>query len=246
MSAGDTHSGAGSAPILVALDAATAETATAMGRRVSPHVAGFKVGLELLMGPGPSVISDIRALGKPVFVDAKLHDIPNTVLGAARQLGGAGARWVTVHASGGRAMIEAAVEGLTARASEPAGILAVTVLTSIDTATLSSVGVEGGTGHQVALLAGLAEAAGAEGAVCSPLEIRDVNRAAPHLITVVPGVRPVGSDSQDQARTATPEAAIAAGASYLVIGRAITGADDPAEAAARIAASIVDPAPDDR
>ena len=89
------------------------------------------------MGPGPSVISDIRALGKPVFVDAKLHDIPNTVLGAARQLGEAGARWVTVHASGGRAMIEAAVEGLTARASEPAGILAVTVLTSIDTATLT-------------------------------------------------------------------------------------------------------------
>lgn len=228
-------------PILVALDTSTADAAKQLAANVVPFVAGFKVGLELLMGPGPGLIADLRELGKPVFVDAKLHDIPNTVAGAARQLGAVGARWVTVHASGGKAMMQAAVEGLAEGSQDEAGILAVTVLTSIDAATLVSVGVEDSAGDQVDRLARLARTAGVEGAVCSPHEIERVNTAAPGLITVVPGIRPEGFGSQDQARVATPAEAIRSGATYLVIGRAITAADDPAAAAELIVESIVDP-----
>lgn len=216
-------------PVLVALDFPTAEEAVRLAERLAPHVGGFKVGLELMMGPGPATLAAIRQLGKPVFADAKLFDIPNTVEAAARQLGSLGARWVTVHAGGGREMIEAAVAGLTqgARGNE-AGILAVTVLTSFDPAGLAAVGVSGTVGKQTARLARLAASAGAEGVVCSVRELGDVGQVAPGLLRVTPGIRPAGSDPDDQARIATAAEAIKRGADFIVIGRPITRAKDPA------------------
>lgn len=231
------------APILVALDVPTAEEAVRMAERVAPHVAGFKVGLELLTGPGPGVVGAVSELGKPVFCDAKLHDIPATVQRAAYQLGRMGARWVTVHASGGRSMLAAARSGLDEGSDSGAGVLAVTVLTSLDAADLAAIGVNGSPGRQVARLARLAGEAGVEGVVCSVRELGDVGQVAPGLLRVTPGIRPAGSGSDDQVRIATPEEAIDRGADLLVIGRPITKAPDPAEAAERIAASIVDREP---
>ncbi len=230
------------APIFAALDTATASDALDLASVLVPHVAGFKIGLELLMGPGPALIGDLRELGRPIFVDAKLHDIPNTVEAAARQLGSAGARWVTVHAGGGARMMEAAVAGLQRGArGEPAGILAVTVLTSID--DLAEIGVEATMKTQVERLTRLAAGTGVEGVVCSAHEIAINKSTAPELIAVVPGIRPEEADHHDQARVATPEAAIAAGADFLVIGRAITTAPDPGAAAAAIAATILERRP---
>ena len=191
------------------------------------------------MGPGPALIADLRELGRPIFVDAKLHDIPNTVAAAAKQLGSAGARWVTVHASGGASMMEAAAAGLVDGAgTEEAGILAVTVLTSLD--DLADLGVEDSISGQVERLARLASAAGVEGVVCSAREIQVCAVAAPDLIRVVPGIRPGGVDHHDQARVATPERAIELGADFLVVGRAITQSSDPAAAAATIAQTILE------
>lgn len=224
-------------PILVALDVPTAREAIALAERVTDHVGGFKIGLELLMGENPGLIGQIRSLGKPVFVDAKLHDIPNTVAGAARQLGSAGARWVTVHAAGGREMMEAAVNGLAeGSVGSEAGILAVTVLTSLS--VLGEVGVPDPITDQVGRLATLAAASGVEGLVCAAPELPIVRSMVPDLIRVVPGIRPAGSQADDQARVATPQAGIAAGATYLVIGRAISRAADPAKAAAEINQTI--------
>jgi orotidine-5'-phosphate decarboxylase len=222
-------------PVLVALDLPTAEEAVRLAERLAPYVGGFKVGLELLMGPGPATVAAIRRLGKPVFVDAKLADIPNTVEAAARQLGALGARWVSVHASGGADMIKAAVAGLEEGArGNKTGVLAVTVLTSLDGANLASVGVAGTVGKQTARLARLAAAAGAEGVVCSVRELGDVGQVAPGLLRVTPGIRPAGASPDDQARVATPAEAIKRGANFLVIGRPITRAKDPVAAARAI------------
>lgn len=222
-------------PVLVALDVPTAEEAVRLAERLAPYVGGFKVGLELLMGPGPATVAAIRQLGKPVFVDAKLADIPNTVEAAARQLGALGARWVTVHASGGIDMIKAAVAGLAegARGNET-GVLAVSVLTSLDGAGLASVGVSGTVGKQTARLARLAAGAGAEGVVCSVRELGDVGQVAPGLLRVTPGIRPTAADPDDQAWVATPAEAIKRGADLIVIGRPITRAKDPVAAARAI------------
>jgi orotidine-5'-phosphate decarboxylase len=226
-------------PILVALDVPSAEQAVRMARSLAPHVGGFKVGLELLMGPGPAVVSAIAELGRPVFCDAKLHDIPNTVEQAARQVGRLGARWLTVHAGGGEPMMAAAVAGLAAGAGDRrAGVLAVTVLTSLGAAALTSTGVTGTPGRQVARLTKLAASAGVEGVVCSVKELGDVAQVAPQLLKVTPGVRPPGAAAGDQERVATPEEAMARGADLLVIGRPITRAEDPVAAAISIAASI--------
>ncbi len=226
-------------PLLVALDVSTAEEAVRLAERLAPYVGGFKVGLELLMGPGPATVAAIRQLGKPVFADAKLADIPNTVEAAARQLGALGARWVTVHASGGLDMIKAAVAGLAegARGNET-GVLAVCVLTSLDGAGLASVGVSGTVGKQTARLARLAAGAGAEGVVCSVRELGDVGQVAPGLLRVTPGIRPMGADPDDQARVATPAEAIKRGADLIVIGRPITRAKDPIAAARAIVAEL--------
>jgi orotidine-5'-phosphate decarboxylase len=226
-------------PLLVALDLATAEEAVRLATKLKPAVGGFKVGLELLSGPGPGVISALRRLDLPVFVDAKLHDIPNTVKAAARQLATWGARWVTIHASGGRPMIEAAVMGLAAGSrGNPAGVLAVTVLTSLDAAQLAAIGVTATPGRQVSRLARLAAAGGVEGVVCAPQELGDVAQVAPGLLRFTPGIRPAGTGPDDQLRTATPQEAIRRGADYLVVGRPITRAPDPIAAAERILAEL--------
>lgn len=222
---------------IVALDLATAEDAVRLAKKVAPHVGAFKVGLGLLHGAGPGVISALVDLGKPVFADAKLHDIPSQVNAAARQLGRLGARWVTAHVSGGARMLEAAAEGLSETSDGYGGILGVTVLTSLDESDLGAIGVPVSPGKLVSKMARLAESSGCEGAVCSPQELTVVGSVAPSLVRVTPGVRPTGAASGDQRRVMTPKDAIDRGADWLVIGRPITTAEDPAAAAAGIAES---------
>ena len=224
-------------PVLVALDFDTSGQAVEMANAVKPYVGGFKVGLELLMSEGPEIISDMAGLGLPVFVDAKLHDIPNTVSGAARALASQGARWVTVHGAGGAEMVEAAVNGLSAGSSN-AGALVVTVLTSLDETEMAKTGIERSVADQVAALASLAAGAGAEGVICSPHEVPIAKRSASGIVAVTPGIRPAGGAPDDQRRVATPAEALALGADYVVIGRPITRADDPPAAAKAIAESL--------
>lgn len=224
--------------VIVALDLPNAEDAVAMAEDVSDHVAGFKIGLGLLHGPGPLLISALVGLGKPVFADAKLHDIPSQVETAARRLGEHGARWVTAHVGGGEAMLEAAVRGLRAGAgAAPAGILGVTVLTSLDEASLARVGINRTPGKLVSRMTKVADASGCEGVVSSPKELAIVADIAPGLLRVTPGIRPVDRDD-DQARTMTPAEAVERGADLLVVGRPITAAADPGEAAAAIASQV--------
>ncbi len=222
-------------PILVALDVGTAEEAVRLAKTLGPHVGGFKVGLELMMGPGTATVAAVAALGQPVLADAKLHDIPTTVARAASQLGRLGARWVTVHAGGGSRMLGAAVDGLEqGSGGRRAGILAVTVLTSMTADDLAEVGVSGSPGRQTARLAKLAATAGCEGVVCSPEELGVIAQVAPRLLKVTPGIRPSGVTGHDQRRTAAPAEALQRGADYLVIGRPIVQARDPVGAAAAV------------
>ena len=223
------------APIAVALDAPDAETAARWARAVTPHVAVVKVGLELFCRTGPSIVDSVRGgSGAELFLDLKLHDIPNTVGGAVRSVAGLKPRYLTVHASGGADMVRAAVD-----AGEGITIAAVTVLTSMSDQVLDSVGLQGPPIDAVRRLAALAVGAGAGALVCSPHEVAAVRAVVgPDVVLITPGVRPVGADVQDQARVATPEQALADGADLLVIGRPITGAADPGAAAARIAASL--------
>ena len=226
-------------PILVALDVPTAERAVRLAEGLSCCVGGFKVGLELLTGPGPRIVGVLARLGKPVFADAKLHDIPNTVRAAARHLGAAGARWVTAHAAGGQAMLAAAVEGLAEGAgARQAGVLAITVLTSLDQKSLAATGVSASPGRLTARRARLAADAGCEGVVTSVKELAVISDVAPGLTKFVPGIRPSGVAADDQVRIATPFDALARGADYLVIGRAITKASDPVRAAEDILSAM--------
>ena len=227
-------------PVLVALDVPTAEEAVRLAEAVAPHVGGFKVGLGLLHGPGPGTVCALASLGKPVFADAKLHDIPSQVEAAAARLGALGARWVTTHATGGSAMIEAAVRGLDRGSAGGAGVLAVTVLTSLDAADLAALGFNQTPGKLVSRLAKLAAHSGVEGVVCSPAELGVVAAVAPELTKVTPGIRPTDPDASgdDQRRIATPQEAAARGADWLVIGRPITKARDPVAAAAAISATL--------
>jgi orotidine-5'-phosphate decarboxylase len=221
--------------ICAALDFSTLSEAERFARRIAPYVGMLKVGLELFAAEGPAAVRAIAALGRPVFLDLKLHDIPNTVEGAARSAAASGASLLTVHASGGPAMIQAAVRG----AGPGVRVLAVTVLTSLDAAALSAIGLAGPPGDAVVRLARLAVAAGAGGLVCSPQEVRAVRAAVgPAPLLVIPGIRPAGAAIGDQARVATPAAAVADGADVLVIGRPLREGNDPAAAAQRIAAEI--------
>lgn len=224
-----------SAPIAVALDAPDLETAAHWASVVTPHVSTVKVGLELYLRYGPEVIASVRgASGVQVFLDLKLHDIPNTVAGAARAVARLKPAILTVHAAGGPAMIRAAVEAL-----PDTRIAAVTVLTSLSAADLHGIGLEGSPDDAVRRLATLAVGAGAQALVCSPREVAAVRaEVGPDITLITPGVRPAGSATQDQARVATPERALADGADLLVIGRPITGAADPGAAAAGIAAAL--------
>jgi orotidine-5'-phosphate decarboxylase len=225
-------------PLIVALDVRTEVEAIGLATLLRPHVGGFKVGLELLMGEGPSVVAGVIELGSPVFVDAKLHDIPNTVARAAWRLGDLGARWVTVHASGGEEMVRVAAEALAESSEGRAGALAVTVLTSLDERGLAAVGVGRPLGDQVAAMAQIGARAGAEGVVCAVTEAARVKELGLDLTVVTPGIRPAGAESSDQRRVATPGAAIRAGADLLVVGRPITTAPDPVASAISVAEEI--------
>ncbi len=223
-------------PIIVALDLATAEDAVRLAKRVAPHVGAFKVGLGLLYGAGPGVATALVDLGKPVFADAKLHDIPSQVGAAARRLGRLGVRWVSAHVSGGEAMLRAAIEGLSETSNGYGGILGVTVLTSLEERDLTALGMASTPGKMVSKMSRVAAKAGCEGIVCSPQELAVVATVAPELLKVTPGVRPHGAAATDQRRVMTPAAAIERGADWLVVGRPITAAPDPVAAAADIAA----------
>lgn len=224
--------------IAFALDFASLEQARAAAREVAPSIGMIKVGLELFVSEGPSVVALGREIGLPVFLDLKLHDIPETVERAVARAAGLGARLVTVHASGGRAMLRRAV----ARAAADGGttdVCAVTVLTSLDAQDLADVGLAGAP-HDAALrLARMAWDEGVRWFVCSPAEVRALRDAlGPEAILVTPGVRPADAAGGDQKRVATPEAAVRDGASWIVVGRPIRDAKDRLAAARAIAASI--------
>jgi orotidine-5'-phosphate decarboxylase len=228
----------GAARIIPALDTGDLARAEAMAASLAGRCGVLKVGLELFCAAGAPAVAAI-ARHAPVFLDVKLHDIPNTVAGALRSLLPLRPAMITLHAGGGPAMIAAARrEAETAGAARPL-LLAVTVLTSMDAAALAATGVTDAPAQQVLRLARMAVDAGADGLVCSPHEaalLRAELGAGPAL--VVPGVRPAGSPAGDQARVATPAEAVAAGADWIVVGRPITGAPDPAAAAAAIAAEL--------
>ena len=225
----------GPAPVAVALDAPDLETAARWAALVTPHVSTVKIGLELYLRYGPDVVASVRgASGVQVFLDLKLHDIPATVAGAARAVARLRPHFLTVHAVGGPDVIRAAVE-----AAPATRVAAVTVLTSLGDGDLDRLGVAGPVGDAVRRLAVLAVEAGARGLVCSPQEVAAVRaEVGPDVTLITPGVRPAGAAANDQARIATPEEAVRAGADLLVIGRPITSAPDPGAAAAAVAASL--------
>jgi orotidine-5'-phosphate decarboxylase len=231
------------APIAVALDAPDLETAARWAGLVTEHVSTVKIGLELYLKYGPGVVASIRgASGVQVFLDLKLHDIPATVAGAARAVAKLRPDLVTVHASGGPEVVRAAVE-----AAPDTTIAAVTLLTSLGADDLEQIGIRGPLPDAVRRLAVLAVGAGAGALVCSPREVAAVrSEVGPGILLITPGVRPAGAERHDQARVATPEEALRAGADLLVIGRPITGAADPGAAASAIAAPLrrLAPAPD--
>ena len=223
-------------PIAVALDAPDLASAVVLAGQVKDSVSTFKVGLELYMRYGPDAVQQVRdaAPGRLLFLDVKLHDIPNTVGGAARAVAHLQPDILTLHAAGGAAMIAAAVEAL-----PQTRVAAVTILTSLSAPNLDELGIVGPPIDAVRRLASLAVNAGASALVCSPAEVAAVrSEVGPEVLLITPGVRPVGADVGDQQRVATPEQALADGASLLVIGRPITAADNPGVAAAHLAASV--------
>ena len=214
-------------PIIVALDFASEQPALALAERLDPARCRLKVGKELFTRLGPAFVERLQRLGFEIFLDLKFHDIPNTVAAACAAAADLGVWMVNVHASGGRAMMEAARDRLS-RYERPPLLIGVTVLTSLDRADLEAIGCPGEPRERVLALATLAHDAGLDGIVCSPLEAAPVRAAlGPGFRLVTPGVRPVGSASGDQKRVMTPAEALAAGADYLVIGRPITQAPDP-------------------
>ena len=223
--------------LIVALDTTDLARASAWAAATAPHVGLFKLGLEFFLANGAAGVRAIA--GRPVFLDLKLHDIPNTVAGGVRAVLDVRPKMLTVHASGGAAMIEAARKAAETAGAERPMILAVTVLTSLDAAALASTGVASSPAEQVLRLARLALSAGADALVCSPKEVAMLRAAlGPSARFVVPGIRPAGSALGDQVRVMTPAEAVAAGADWIVVGRPITGAADPGAAAAAIAGSF--------
>jgi orotidine-5'-phosphate decarboxylase len=219
--------------LIVALDFPRAAAALEAVHRLEGLVQWFKIGLELYLAEGNSIVEQVRDRGYSVFLDLKLHDIPSTVAGAVRSVAVTGAGMLTVHAAGGPAMLAAAQGAAEASASAPK-LLAVTVLTSMDAAQLAATGVNSSPRDQVSRLAGMAYGAGIRGFVASAEEVSGLRAAHPDATLVIPGIRPAGAAIGDQKRVATPASAIAAGADYLVVGRPITQAADPAAAAQAI------------
>ena len=223
-----------SSPIYVAIDTPDMDKARSLAKAVKRHAGGLKLGLEFFTANGPAGVAELGSLGLPIFLDLKLHDIPNTVAKAVQALRPLEPAVLTVHGAGGRAMLE------DAKAAAPAGtrVVAVTVLTSLDEDDLAATGVDGSPHDQVERLASLARAAGLDGIVCSGAEVRAAREAWPDGYFVVPGVRPMGNGAGDQKRVMTPRGAMDAGASILVIGRPVTQADDPDAALRSIAATL--------
>jgi orotidine-5'-phosphate decarboxylase len=221
-------------PIFVAIDTPGLEQALAIGEAVRGNAGGFKLGLEFFAAQGPAGVRRMASLGVPIFLDLKLHDIPNTVAKAVAALTELEPAILTVHAAGGRAMLAAA------KAAAGAGtkVVAVTVLTSLDADDLTCIGVDAAPSDQVVRLAMLARDSGLDGIVCSGDEVGTVRGLWPEGFFVVPGVRPAGGDLADQKRVVTPRQAMADGASVIVVGRPITAAIDPARAIAEITESL--------
>jgi orotidine-5'-phosphate decarboxylase len=217
--------------LIVALDVPSAAEAAHLVNRLERSCQWFKVGLELFVAAGPAVLEQWVARGHSIFLDLKVCDIPNTVAGAVRSAATLGVRMMTVHASGGPAMLQAAraaLDGL----ENPPELLAVTMLTSMDQAQVNAVGLERSPAEQVELLTRMGLEAGIRGFVCSPREVASLRvLTGPEGVLVIPGIRPAGTQTGDQKRIATPADALRQGASYLVVGRPITQAADPAEAA---------------
>jgi orotidine-5'-phosphate decarboxylase len=221
-------------PVFIALDTPDLHRAKEIAQKVRPFSGGLKLGLEFFCANGPAGVREIAAMGLPLFLDLKLHDIPNTVAKAVEALAPVAPAVLTVHAGGGAAMLQAAK----AAASPLTKIVAVTVLTSLDESDLAATGVSGSPAEQVRRLATLARESGVDGIVCSGAEIANARRGWSNGFFVVPGVRPAGADPGDQKRVVTPRKALDDGASILVIGRPITGAEDPARAAREIAEGL--------
>jgi len=230
--------------LIVALDVPSAEAGLRLAERLRGHVGMFKVGLENFTAEGPVLPRFLVAVGEKVFLDLKLHDIPNTVQAAARQAAQLGVGMFNVHAAGGRRMMAAALTGAQeGSAGRPNGsrplVLAVTVLTSLTGEELTELGISGGPEDVVVRWASLAQQTGLDGVVASPREVTALRRAVgPGFVIVTPGIRPASAAADDQARIATPASAIQAGADYLVVGRPITAAPDPAAAADAIVAEM--------
>jgi len=222
--------------LVVALDTPSRDQAVAWARALAGRVGLVKVGLELFTAAGPALVEELTRLGTRVFLDLKLHDIPNTVERAAANAARLGVDLITVHAGGGRAMLAAAAAGAASGArAERTKVLAVTVLTSLDDAALDELGIPGGAAARVVAWADLARAAGCDGVVCSPRELAALRRRlGASFVLLAPGIRPAGADLGDQRRVATPAAAVADGADYIVVGRPITAAADPVAAAEAI------------
>ena len=221
-------------PVYLALDLPRLDAAEALARKVAGHVGGLKLGLEFFCAHGHHGVHEIARIGLPIFLDLKLHDIPNTVAAAMQSIHVLEPAIVTVHAAGGRAMMEDAK----AAAGEHCKVVAVTVLTSLDERDLARTGVSGSAHNQALRLAELAQAAGLDGIVCSGHEVADIHHQWKNGFFVVPGLRPWNGNNGDQKRTVTPREARDAGASVLVIGRPISRADDPLAAARAIEATL--------
>ena len=229
----------GAERVCIALDFGTRDEVLTAAKRFAGRVGWMKVGLEAFVAEGPALVADVAAVsgGAKIFLDLKFHDIPATVAGAVASAAWSGASMVNVHASGGRAMLEAARQ-----AADRAGLarlIAVTLLTSIDTPALAELPMAGEPAHIARALALLAKGCGLDGVVCPAVDLDAIREACgPEFFTVVPGIRPAGADVQDQKRIATPASAIAAGADVLVIGRPVTGARDPDAALTAILAEV--------
>jgi orotidine-5'-phosphate decarboxylase len=230
-------------PLIAALDVPTRDAALRLSDQLTGLVGAFKIGSELFTSAGPEIVRHLRSAGAQVFLDLKFHDIPNTVAGAVASALELDVQMFTVHATGGGEMLKAAEraaqEGAGKRGRTPPLVLGVTVLTSMDANALEGVGVQGGPAKQVERLAAMAIKCGLRGLVCSPLEITALRQILPRKTCLVtPGIRPADSAPDDQKRTLTPREAIDAGADWLVIGRPIYAAPDPAAAARKILDSL--------
>ncbi len=218
--------------LIVALDRSSRDEILRLADQLQEEVGMFKVGLQAFISNGPSIVQELTARGARIFLDLKIHDIPNTAQHAVAACASMGAAMTTVHAAGGAAMMEAC-------ANETMLVLAVTVLTSLNAAALDETGVRDTPLEQVVRMARLAQRAGLRGVVASPQEIEAIREhCGKDFVIVTPGIRPEGSAADDQQRTKTPAAAVAAGADYIVVGRPITGAADPRGAARAVVDSL--------